>query len=272
MKYLKISLAALISALSLISFSGCSNYSDTELSNEMTFDLDKISEISITYDDENITFYDSENDKLIIKEYMSKNKKSYHAKVQEKDNYIHISEGGKPALKSNFYRYIEVYLPKSYTKALTVGTTNGEINLSNIDISLEILNANTTSGIIQINNAAASLINLSTTSGTIDCARLEGKVNYTSTSGSVNIKSAYGSGQYRSDNSGEMDIIYSSVDGDISLYNKNDDVNLTVPHDITFDIQAKSKNGTISAPQSDTASAFKITAESVNGNINIKND
>lgn len=270
MKHLKSILSVLAALLVLMAGSGCSRSANTESANELTFELDSISEISIAYDDEDVTFFNSENDRLIIKEYMSENKKSYHAKVNKTDNYIHISEGGKPVIKNNFYRYIEVYLPESYKQTLTVGTTDGKINLSGIDIDLEMLDVSTTSGVIEINNAAASCINLTTTSGSIECERLEGNVNYTATSGSIDIKSAYGSGQYRADNSGLMNIIYSKVDGDVSLYNKNDDVNLTIPDDIKCDIRVKSKNGMVSAPQSDTSSKIKITAESVNGDVNIK--
>lgn len=269
MKHLKSILTSVISLLTLMAAAGCSEPVNNESANELVFTLDSISEIAITYDDEDITFYENENDNLIIKEYMSKNKKSYQAKVKEKDNYIHISEGGKPVIKGNFYRYIEVYLPKSYSSTLTVGTTDGKIDLSNIDINLEMLNVSTTSGFIQITTAAAPYINLTSTSGTIECDRLEGNVTYTGTSSSINVRSAYGQGKYTASNSGEMNILYSKIDGNISLYNKNDDINLTIPSDIKFDIQAKSKNGAISAPQSDTASEIKIRAESVNGNINI---
>jgi len=61
----------------------------------LTFSLDDIKNITISYDDENISFFESENNNLIIKEYMSKDKKSYHAKVSENKDSIQISEGAK---------------------------------------------------------------------------------------------------------------------------------------------------------------------------------
>lgn len=79
-----------------ISACGCGKGNSAKLVNEMSFSLENISDLTISYDDENISFFQSENDNLVIKEYMSKDKESYHAKVSQKKNSIQINEGGKP--------------------------------------------------------------------------------------------------------------------------------------------------------------------------------
>lgn len=50
----------------------------------MIFDLNSITEITIAYDEENISFYEGSNDELRIEEYMTADKKSYYAEVSEK--------------------------------------------------------------------------------------------------------------------------------------------------------------------------------------------
>lgn len=268
--------------------SGCSGGGGASMTNELTFDTTSLKEITIAYDDENITVFNGNDSNIIIKEYMNKDKKSYHAKVKEDGTSIHISEGGKPAFKDGFIRYIEIYLPMNYEETLNIGTTNGEIDCSAADINVGGFNINTTSGTVKLNNINSKMVSLNTTSGSLYAAdivsnninirntsgnavfdKLNGFVDYRGTSADLTVTDAVGSGQYIFDNSGDMQINYSEVTGDLSLYNKNDNVNLKIPQDFEFDMQTKSKNGKTSAPQGTSAAKIKIKAETVNGDINI---
>jgi len=233
--------------------------------NELRFSLDTVSELTISYDEEPITFFESDSDYLVIKEYMTKNKSSYYAKVTERNNSIHISEGDKPLFKDGFSRYIEVYLPAAYRENLTVTTTDGKIDFSGIDLDLSLLRIDSTSGAIILDSALASNIHLSstrgtlelgsiqasqirleTTSGSVTCAELNGYVTYTSTSGDADIKSAIGSGSYTANNSGKLNVVYTEVDGNLSFFNKNDNIILTLPTDLEFVFEATTKNGSVS--------------------------
>ncbi len=254
-----------ITILFLFSLTGCSNSQSPELANELHFSLDGISDVTISYDEELITFYEADSNELVIKEYMTENKTSCHADINEDGDSIHISEGGKPLFKSGFSRYIEVYLPVSYAEALTIATTDGNIDLSDISLQLSMLRIDSTAGTVKLCEAAASNIHLSTTSGTLElgsitadtirldttsgnitCDELAGNVTYTSTSGNADIKSAIGSGNYKANNSGELKVIYTEVTGDLSIFNKNDDINLTLPADLEFEFEATTKNGSVS--------------------------
>ncbi len=249
----------------LLALTGCSHSEIPQMVNELQFSLDGISDVTISYDEESVTFFESDNDELIIKEYMTKNKNSYHANVKQSSNSIHISEGGKPFFKDGFLRYVEVYLPTSYMESLTVTTTDGNIDLCNMDLQLSTLRIDSTSGIVKLNNACASNIHLSSTSGTlklgsiiadiikldttsgnITCDELIGNVTYTSTSGNADIKSAIGSGSYKANNSGNLNVVYTEVTGDLFLFNKNDSIKLTLPADLEFEFEATTKNGSIS--------------------------
>ena len=251
--------------LCLSALAGCSNSKTPQMANELRFSLDTVSELTISYDEETITFYESDNDDLVIKEYMTKSKSSYYAKVTELNNSIHISEGDKPFSKDGFLRYIEVYLPAAYKENLKVTTTNGNIDFSGLDLDLSSLRVDSTSGVVKLDNVLASDIHLSSTSGTLDlgniqagqmklettsgsvtCAELNGYVTYTSTSGDADIKSAIGSGSYTANNSGKLNVVYTEVDGDLSFFNKNENIILTLPSDLEFIFEATTKNGSIS--------------------------
>ena len=265
MKMKKHLAACFVAAVGLLILTGCSHKQSSTLANELTFSLDDISEVTISYDEEKVTFYESENNALTIKEYMTENKSSYYAKVDQSSNSIKISEGGKPFLKDGFSRYVEVYLPASYHESLTVTTTDGDIDISALEMTLNALRIDSTAGVVKLNIVAAQNIHLSTTSGVLDVNRLEadtirvdttsgsfscytlnGNVVYTSTSGNANIQSAIGSGNYKANNSGELNVVYTEVTGDLSFYNKNDNIHVTLPADLEFEFQATTKNGSVS--------------------------
>lgn len=302
MKIKKQWLCGLAAVTFLMVPTGCSHSESPQMANELHFSLDGISDVTISYDEEPITFYKADNGGLVIKEYMTKNKSSYYADVKQRSGSIHISEGGKPFFKDGFSRYIEVYLPASYTDALTITTTNGNIDLSDVDLQLSMLRIDSTAGTVNLNNAAASDIHLSSTSGTlklgclkadnirldttsgnVTCGELNGSVTYTSTSGNADISSAIGSGSYKANNSGKLHVVYTEVTGDLSFYNKNDSISLTLPDDLAFEFEATTKNGSVSAAFQDHLTidghtargtvgsnpAVTITAETKNGDIEV---
>lgn len=255
----------MVMALCLIGLSGCGNEKSPQMANELQFSVEDISDLTISYDEEKVTFFESESDELIIREYMTANKKSYYAKVDQRDSSIKISEGGKPFFKSGFTRYIEVYLPASYEGSLTVTTTNGDIDLVEMELGLSTLRIDSTSGKVDLKGVEAKVIHLSSTKGTLKigslkadqiklettsgntvCEKLEGDVTYISTSGNARIESAVGGGSYKANNSGKLDVTYLEVTDDLYLFNKNDDVHLTLPEDLAFEFQATTKNGSVS--------------------------
>lgn len=255
----------MVMILCLIGLSGCGGEKSPQMANELQFSMDDISDLTISYDEEKITFFESDSDELFIREYMTANKRSYYAKVDQRNSGIKISEGRKPFLGSGFTRYIEVYLPASYEGNLTVTTTNGDIDLSEMELELSTLRIDTTSGKVDLKDTEAKVIHLSSTKGTLKigslkadqirlettsgntvCERLEGDVAYTSTSGDADIKAAVGGGSYKANNSGKLDVTYLKVTDDLYLFNKNDDVHLTLPEDLSFEFQATTKNGSVS--------------------------
>lgn len=260
----KLTVLFIMLLLSLFMASACGKKQQPRLYNELSFSLDGIEQITISYDEENVSFFRSENDNLVIKEYMSEDKSRYHANVTQDSDSIKISEGGKPFIRGGFVRYIEVYLPESYNESLKVTTTDGDIDISDIALDMKSVRIDCTSGVVTINDATASDIYLSSTSGkmklgkikadkiridttrgSVICKSVEGAVSYTSTHGDAQFLSAAGSGTYTANNSGKLSVTYEEVTGNLSLYNKNDDVQLTLPSELNFKFEATTKNGSV---------------------------
>lgn len=295
-------LAACLAALGVLALTGCSHGQSLRLANERTFSLEDISDLTISYDEEAVTFYESMDDILVLREYMTEDKSSYYAKVDQSGDSIEISEGGKPLFHSSFSRRIEVYLPLSYRRDLTVTTTDGDINGSALDLSVSALRIDSTSGTIKLRDAKAQNIHLSTTSGaleadllegdairiettsgTVSCQRLRGDVTYTTTSGDADIRSAAGSGSYQASNSGQLTVVYTDVTGDLSFFNKNGGIQLALPAGLEFLFEASAKNGSITTSFPECGSteggtvsaavgahpAVTVRAETKNGTIEV---
>lgn len=127
--------------------------------------------------------------------------------------------------------------------SLRIDSTAGNVNLK--DMSAKNMYLSSTSGMLDLYRLQAEDIRFMTTSGKVSCDALNGSVICTTTSGDVSIKNAVGSGEYKNNNSGLLEIDYSEVAGDLLLFNKNGDIRLTIPDDLEFDFTAETKNGTI---------------------------
>lgn len=254
----------LAEAVGFLALTGCSRYQASGVANEISFSLEGISEVVISYDEEHVTFYDSDSGRLVIKEYMTENKSAYYARAEQGGGKIRINEGGKPLFRDGFSRWVEVYVPAAYHEKLTVTTTEGDADFSALPLSLGALRIDSTAGTVCLNTVEAQDIFLSTTRGRIEadflkadsiridttsgsffCEKLDGYAAYTTTSGSAEIRSAVGAGNFRANNSGKLCVTYTQVTGDLVFYNKNDDICLTLPAGLEFRFEAASKNGSI---------------------------
>lgn len=303
MKIENILLLSILLLVSIFILTGCRNQKEKNTVNEITMSLKDVKKLTISYDDENLDFFESPNNNLIIKEYISQNNKKYFANIQKDKESIKISEGGKPVFKDGFTRRVEVYLPITYSKNLNITITNGNIDISNINLSLDSIYIDCTSGNVDINEIVATNIYLSSTSGefeienivggniiidttqaNINCKKIEGNVSYTTTNGNAQFMCAIGGGNYKVNNSGKLYISYDEVTGDIDCYNKNDNIEILLPASLNFEFEAIAKNGCINtnfqnylsinenlttAKIGDNANVV-IKAETKNGNIDVK--
>lgn len=251
--------------IGLLLLTGCGGKDTSLIENEMQFSLSNISKVKISYDEEKITFKSGTDNQLVIKEYMSENKKPYRAKVREKGRSIEIQEGGKPLFAGDFERYIEVYLPQSYDQKLVVTSTDGDIDMTEIDQKLESLSIDSTEGTVRLGDVEATEVKLSTTRGTLDFDHLQarrihlettegtvrgdeadGNIRYTTTHGDFDVKTIRGSGKFMVNNEGTLQVDFAEITGDVWLYNKNDKVRLSIPKELSFYFEAATKNGSIS--------------------------
>lgn len=287
--------------LGLAGLTGCAG-GNRRAANEITLSLEGITRLTISYDEEAVTFFEGTGDTLVIREYMTEYDGRYGARVSRRGDSIQISEGGKPLFRGNFSRYVEVCLPADWGQSLTVTTTEGEIDLTGMGLELSelrvdstagrvclgsvlapVINLSTTSGSLEADSLMGDEIQLETTSGSIDCEAVEGHVRCVTTSGDVKVAAARGWGSYRAENSGTLEVSYAQVTGGLSFYNKNGDVKLNLPAGLDFSFSIATKNGTVATSfqerlKLDGGTAYgevgtdpqaDISVETKNGNIQV---
>jgi hypothetical protein len=138
--------------------------------NTQEISLDSITEIAISFNEENVSVLQGTTGKLIIKEYRNSDNKKFFAKIADSSNKLSIKRGFW--LSWRLFRIvhsrIEIYIPATYENAVGIRTTNGNIAYTLAE-NTEDISLTTTSGSITLDlpkNIAANF-SIKTVSGNL---------------------------------------------------------------------------------------------------------
>lgn len=155
--------------------------------NEVYLDTRGVNDISITYDNENLTLFETDGNDLVLREFMTEDKPSYYARITNKTSSLRIQAGSAPMSK-NFTRRVEIGIPTQFMGELSVNLKSGSMYSNTPYFRPTKLSMETGSGTLDGNTLAASEILLSTNSGTIHFNTVEANIfNADTASGSINI-------------------------------------------------------------------------------------
>lgn len=258
--------------------SGCGGKKTTALVNTLTFDTGDFDRIRLDYDADDIYVLESNQGKVILKEYMNENKGSYYARTSSKNGELLITEGKRPR-RHSFESYIEIYIPKNYTKSLSLHSTSGTIRSEIVLIVPGDFGVDTTNGNVEVSNVKASAIKASSANGSLSFKNIDtekfdvqtanaatlmneinGTINYQSKGGTLTADRLRGSGSFQASGEGSLDISYDDVTGDISAYSKNGTVTVILPDTLAFQFSALTKQGSINTSFTDQLESTKHTA------------
>lgn len=258
--------------------SGCGGQKATALVNTLTFDTGDFGSLRLDYDADDIHVLESDNDKVILKEYMNEDKKNYYARTSTQNGELLITEGDRPS-RSGFESYIEIHIPQDYSDSLSLHSTSGTIsseialNLSG-DFSVETtsgvvevsntkasnVKATSTNGSLSIENIDANGVNIQTTNATISMNQINGTISYQSKGGKLTATDLSGSGSFNASGEGSIDISFADVTSDISAYSKNGTLTITLPNELAFKFSATTKKGSIDTSFADQLAVTDNTA------------
>jgi DUF4097 and DUF4098 domain-containing protein YvlB len=229
-------------AINLVS-AFCGGIRQKELVNTQELEVDHINAIEIRYRSEDIVMFSNNSDKLIIKEYMSKNNSRYYAKIIYSGNELVVEAGKRPV--GLFAANIEVYIPVS-NKNFTIKTSSGEIEAAGEYTALT-MSIESSSGSISVNSITADRIYLKTSSGNINCQNTNGNTTIDTSSGNIVCPIING------------DLFAKSSSGRMTLDQVSGSLNASTS-------SGSIRSGTIGGNVNIRTSSGDITANGINGN------
>jgi len=264
-----------------------------ELVNSQVIEMDLSKSLSILYDSDNIVLLESNDNNLVLKEYMTRNRAKYYAEITNSGNGITIHSGKRPWL---IRTRIEVYIPRILTNNLIVNLRSGNITVNNIsteDICIELssgnimlnncqgkLNITNRSGNIEVSNfIGEGTINVK--SGNITLNNCQGKLNITDKRGIIEANNFLGEGFFNV-GSGNINLTVNDIVGNISLSCTSGNINFLMASNISYILDADVKSGNIRVPNLGrivntkvkhnigTDPVYTLIAKCGSGNINIK--
>jgi len=267
---LKSAVSLLGNFLLLVLLFGCDG-SPMLLVNTVEFNLQPYSSVRVDYDAEDIEVLEGEPGKMVLKEFMNKNKKEYYAKTTDHDGELVITEGKRPR-SSSFRSSVELYIPADYSGNLSLHSTSGTLT-STKPMHLANLEMNTTSGGIYVSNMKATALTVSATNGDLllqdseaetlrvettnadtTMERIGGSISYTSRGGNLQMTELSGSGSFTASGDGGMELSFTKVTGDITAHSKNGGITINLPDDLDFRFSAITKKGAIATSFDDLLS------------------
>jgi hypothetical protein len=258
--------------------SGCKTQQATSLVNTVTFETGELKSLRLDFDADDIHVLRRDRGKVILKEYMNQDKRSYYAKTSTQNGQLLITEGTRPK-RSSFESYIEIYIPPDYTNSLSlhstsgaiysefplnlagdfrVDTTSGKVEVSNMKAAK--LWAASTNGSLAFQNIAANEIHIQTTNATTSMNEMNGSIDYQTKGGKLTASELYGSGTFHASGEGSLHMSFSAVKDNISAYSKNGILEVTLPNELAFTFSSKTKKGSIAASFADRLDVTDKTA------------
>jgi hypothetical protein len=273
-----------------------------ELVNERSFPVEGINLISIEYSSGRVVFLEGGDNTLSFREYMSGGKTKYYAQSSAAGGIIAIENGRRPWFRRLRAR-LEVYLPRSFAGDCRVSLGSGNIE-AKTDIAIQgEVRVSTSSGTTRLQKLRAQKIRLRAQSGSIHAIGLYGDTDMQISSGglhigeleggdhqvrlssgSANIALASGGGSFSS-SSGNITMEMARLSGDLAFELSSGNLDLTLPHNAAFYLDAETSSGGVSVKSGDDSFSvqnrasvlrpvgdnpqFTIRAEVSSGNIDI---
>ena len=273
---------------------GSSNrFSGISLVSTQTFELTDVSMIAIKNYSSDIFFLPSDDETLVVKEYVS-NKRTQSPFVTVKHSGYRLNIEADRYNSSSWivfgsnYRCIEIYLPASYRNELKAETGSGDI-FSDLDLTFTKCSLTGSSSDISLAGLTAETVSVTTSSGDILIERLNGEKKIETQSGTVSIGGGSGDAEISSSSgdiklegieghvrintasgdmwvndltgsadaassSGDIRLMFASLTGNLDIESSSGTVYCELPKDISFKFHADTSSGDIRTYFDDTLS------------------
>jgi hypothetical protein len=262
-KFLSLVAGSMLCLLLLVLLSGCGGPRAASLVNTVTFNLEPYQGIRLDYDAEDIHVLEGEPGQVVLKEFMNENNKTFYAKTTVKDGELLITEGKRPR-RSSFLSFVELYIPAEYGRDLSLHSTSGTLTstfplnvagtlhldttrgaITGQNITTEALTLGATNGEVNLQDMNATTLQIKTTNANTTMERITGDITYASKGGDLTLTAVNGSGTFTATGNGELELAFTEVKGDLTARTKNGDIRLTLPDSLEFKFLAATQEGVL---------------------------
>ncbi|MDT8718356.1 DUF4097 family beta strand repeat protein [Clostridium sp. 19966] len=213
------------------------------------------SNINLDFTSADIKIYSTDDNQLKVVEKSS-------SKLTEQEKFVVLKEGNSLDIKDgdkenvshhsfinifnlSFGKSIEVYIPKSYSKDLTINSTSGSIRFEEAMVLYNLKCYHTSGSFKAVDKITANEFYIDASSGSIELQALEcKKYDIKVTSGEIKLGKLSGSGDVKS-SSGSIDVDYKSIDEYSNVEATSGSIKLNLSQEINFDFQGQCTSGSI---------------------------
>ena len=240
-----------------------------KLRNTIEYPASEVNALTLEYGSKNVYVYPSQEDKIVVKEYLISDDPAAQATVTDTENGEVFVRGGQ---NNHFVLFgifmgmgerIEVYIPETELKELSIITGSGniasDVEFANTEGILSVqagsgnINWDKTlakelcfragSGNIRLHEITGD-IEIETGSGNITCEGITGAVDVQAGSGNITIDEFCGSGSALA-GSGNIKIDADEITDDIKIETGSGNSRLVIPESLSFQFEAKTGSGNI---------------------------
>ncbi|WP_171004926.1 DUF4097 family beta strand repeat-containing protein [Enterococcus hulanensis] len=286
----------------IVGLTACGSDEEMKLVNTESISIDSVANISLDYDADDLLIQNSKSKKIVLKEYMSRDKRKYYSQISQNNHGVGIKEGKRP-IGSSFKSKMVLSVPKDYSGELEIHSTSGKVETTLLNKALAAVALDTTSGKISSNDLAANTIKLTSTSGVISSStliaknkikikstsgpinvqdvdakemklqttsadtklkKIKGQVDYETKSGELTLSDFSGNGEFTASGEGSMTLKIKKLTDDLSAFSKNGTVTLNLPDSKKAQLSLKTKEGKIKNQRDDLTEGTKSSVPRIN--------
>jgi hypothetical protein len=183
-----------VAALALMLAAAGSSYGleDLPLVYTEAVDLGDIGELSISYGEDTLILRESETDKLVIKEYMSRDSQRYYARISRFAGTLQIRRGRRPWFSWTWRARAEIYLPRSFRGNLRIANSSGTLSADADLLDYKNIDISVSSGRVLLNDLSGDSVSLRVSSGELDTGAVRGNSLVSVSSGRLRVGSLEG--------------------------------------------------------------------------------